>query len=283
MRSLSAAASRDDVEPQDVRRAGIGRAQALEDLDGGGLAGAVGPEHPEHLAPAHLEGDAVHRLDLAVALAQVAHVDRRPVVATSVAGARVMRLVPDCRVVRAATPRRSPSTRRRRAAGTRRRPCRRRGTATGARPTRPGRRRCSPSGAAGGTGTARSGAGPGRRLLVRVGGHEDRLRRAQQLVHRVVLPAGVAQLDREGQAARPRIEEATPARRRRGACPRAPRGGRIAAARRRARTRSREAGHGLTRIVPQAAPCARPLGLGAEPEVRGCRRQPAGDGVRRMA
>ena len=56
--------------------AAVARAVALEDLDGGGLAGAVGPEQPEHLAAAHLDVDPAHGLVLAVALAQVAHLDR---------------------------------------------------------------------------------------------------------------------------------------------------------------------------------------------------------------
>jgi hypothetical protein len=49
---------------------------ALEDLDGRGLARAVGAEQPEHLARRDLEVDAAHGLVLAVALVEVAHEDR---------------------------------------------------------------------------------------------------------------------------------------------------------------------------------------------------------------
>ena len=48
---------------------------ALEDLDGRRLAGPVRAEQAEHLAARDLEADAAHRLDLAVGLAQVAHLD----------------------------------------------------------------------------------------------------------------------------------------------------------------------------------------------------------------
>src|SRR5207237_6673498 len=53
--------------------AGGGLEQPLEDLDGGGLAGAVGAEKTEALATAHLEIEAVHRQYLGgAALARVA-------------------------------------------------------------------------------------------------------------------------------------------------------------------------------------------------------------------
>ena len=51
-------------------------AVTLEDLDRRRLAGAVGPEQPEHLAAAHLEVDPADRLELAVGLAQAADLDR---------------------------------------------------------------------------------------------------------------------------------------------------------------------------------------------------------------
>ena len=50
--------------------AAAARAVALEDLHRRGLAGAVGAEQPEHLAAAHRDVDAAHRLVVAVALAQ---------------------------------------------------------------------------------------------------------------------------------------------------------------------------------------------------------------------
>ena len=49
------------------------RAVALEDLDGGRLAGAVRAEQAEHLAALDLERHAAHGLDRPVRLAQVAH------------------------------------------------------------------------------------------------------------------------------------------------------------------------------------------------------------------
>ena len=52
-------------------------AEALEDLDGGGLAGAVGPEEREDLALLHLEADVAHRHGVPVGLGQVLHADRR--------------------------------------------------------------------------------------------------------------------------------------------------------------------------------------------------------------
>ena len=55
--------------------AGVAQPVALEDLDGGRLAGAVGAEEAEHLAGGDVEADAAHRLDAVVGLAQVAHSD----------------------------------------------------------------------------------------------------------------------------------------------------------------------------------------------------------------
>ncbi len=56
------------------------RAQPLQDLDRRRLPRAVRPEQPEHLALAHLEVDAPHRLEIAVRLPQPFHRDRVPVV-----------------------------------------------------------------------------------------------------------------------------------------------------------------------------------------------------------
>ena len=52
-------------------------AEALEDLDGGGLAGAVGPEQREDLALLHLEADVAHGHGVPVGLGQVLHAHRR--------------------------------------------------------------------------------------------------------------------------------------------------------------------------------------------------------------
>jgi hypothetical protein len=49
---------------------------ALEDLDRGRLARAVGAEQPEHLTALDVERDPPHRLDGPVVLAQVAHLYR---------------------------------------------------------------------------------------------------------------------------------------------------------------------------------------------------------------
>src|SRR4029079_2480334 len=48
---------------------------ALEDLDGGGLAGAVRAEQTEDLTPGDREVDAVHPLDAVVRLAQPTDLD----------------------------------------------------------------------------------------------------------------------------------------------------------------------------------------------------------------
>ncbi len=68
--------ARGGVLSQHRHLAAAARAVALEDLDRRGLARPVGPEQPEHLAAAHLDVDAAHRLELAVALAQVPDLDR---------------------------------------------------------------------------------------------------------------------------------------------------------------------------------------------------------------
>jgi len=52
------------VDPEDLRPAGRRPDQAEEQADGGGLAGAVGPEVPEHLAAGHLEVERRQRLRL---------------------------------------------------------------------------------------------------------------------------------------------------------------------------------------------------------------------------
>ena len=66
-----AAVLRIDAEHRHV--AAVAGAVALEDLDRRRLAGAVRPEQAEHLALLDGEADAGDGIDLAVALAQLAH------------------------------------------------------------------------------------------------------------------------------------------------------------------------------------------------------------------
>src|SRR5262249_61656497 len=58
-----------EAEAGDAAR--VRHAQPLDHLNGSGLACAVGTEHTEDLAFGHGKADAVHRLRLAVALAQI--------------------------------------------------------------------------------------------------------------------------------------------------------------------------------------------------------------------
>ena len=60
------------IEAEHADLAGGALAVALEDLDGGRLAGAVRPEQTEHLAAADLEVDSANGLELGVGLAQSA-------------------------------------------------------------------------------------------------------------------------------------------------------------------------------------------------------------------
>ena len=66
------------AEHRDVALAAV--AVALEDLDRRRLARAVGPEQAEHLAAPDREVDPADRLQIAVALAQAADLDRQLVV-----------------------------------------------------------------------------------------------------------------------------------------------------------------------------------------------------------
>ena len=85
---IEAATLQDDADPLAPGTAGVLRvlaehahladaalAVALEDLHRGRLARAVGPEEGEDFPPLHLEIDAAHRLDVAVAHAQAANGD----------------------------------------------------------------------------------------------------------------------------------------------------------------------------------------------------------------
>jgi hypothetical protein len=68
--AAQAVAGRRRVEAEDLRRAAVRPTQALEDLDGGRLSGAVGAEQAEQLATADGEGHAVEDVGRPVALAQ---------------------------------------------------------------------------------------------------------------------------------------------------------------------------------------------------------------------
>src|SRR5215210_3155613 len=67
-----AAPSRVVAEHADL--AGRAGKETFEDLDGGRLAGPVGPEESEHFAGGDLQVDASHRLDVAVGLDQAVDV-----------------------------------------------------------------------------------------------------------------------------------------------------------------------------------------------------------------
>ena len=69
--ALGAVVGRIDAERLDPPAGPL--AEALEDLDGGGLAGAVRPEQREHLALLHLEAHVAHSHVLAVGLGEVLH------------------------------------------------------------------------------------------------------------------------------------------------------------------------------------------------------------------
>jgi len=65
----------DGVEAEHAHPALAWRAVALERLHGGGLAGSVGAEQAEHLAPEDLEGQTVDGGGRAVALDEPVHLD----------------------------------------------------------------------------------------------------------------------------------------------------------------------------------------------------------------
>jgi len=59
------------VEAADRNSPTVKIAQAFENFDGGGLAGAVGSEQAENLAFFHIEADAADGFDVAVTLHEV--------------------------------------------------------------------------------------------------------------------------------------------------------------------------------------------------------------------
>ena len=71
---------RPGVEAEDADLAGVGSPQALEALDGGGLAGTVGADHPDDLTGRDVEVEVVDDHAVAVRLAEAAdghgHVER---------------------------------------------------------------------------------------------------------------------------------------------------------------------------------------------------------------
>ena len=77
MRSRQRALAQRGVVAEHADLAGVRAAVALEDLEQGGLAGAVGAEQGEQLAAADVEVDAVERQDGAVGLAHARRADRR--------------------------------------------------------------------------------------------------------------------------------------------------------------------------------------------------------------
>ena len=81
------------IVAQDPDFAGVGGAVALEDLDGGRLAGAVGAEEGEDLTPCHFEIDAPHGLDVTVGLLQALDDDGRRVLHGGEHIARSLRLL----------------------------------------------------------------------------------------------------------------------------------------------------------------------------------------------
>ena len=64
-------------QAEDVHRARGGPRQAEHEADGRGLAGAVRPQHGDDLAPVDGEIQALERLDLSEALADLAEFDGR--------------------------------------------------------------------------------------------------------------------------------------------------------------------------------------------------------------
>ena len=79
-----------DVQAQDDRLAAIGRAQALEDLDGRCLARPVRPEQTKDLACGDIEIDPIDGERVAVTLDQAADTDDR------LPGDRASRALPRC-------------------------------------------------------------------------------------------------------------------------------------------------------------------------------------------
>ena len=66
-----------DVDAIDLDAPGHGLEQRRHDADGRGLAGAVGADEAEDLARPHVEGDVAEDVEVAEAVPEVAHADRR--------------------------------------------------------------------------------------------------------------------------------------------------------------------------------------------------------------
>ena len=84
------AIARCGLEPEHAHRAGVGRRQAEQHVDRGGLAGAVGAEEGDDLAGRDGQVDAVDGTHAAEGLVQAPQVDRQR--AASPAGAGVGRV-----------------------------------------------------------------------------------------------------------------------------------------------------------------------------------------------
>src|SRR5690242_7939118 len=57
--------------------AGVGGEEARQQVEGGGLAGAVRTDEPEHLAARHLEREIAHRLEASEALREPRDLEQR--------------------------------------------------------------------------------------------------------------------------------------------------------------------------------------------------------------
>ena len=67
-----------DVLPQKLDAAGTGVHHAGDGFQGGGFSGAVGADQGHHLAGAHLEGDVLQCMDLAVVDVDILNLQHRP-------------------------------------------------------------------------------------------------------------------------------------------------------------------------------------------------------------
>ena len=72
---LSFSESRCGIEAADADAAAVEIAEAFEDFDGGGFAGAVGAEEAEDFAFVDAEADAADGFEIAVALDEIFYLD----------------------------------------------------------------------------------------------------------------------------------------------------------------------------------------------------------------